>query len=543
MKEGILILDRMKKILIRCCLALPFFSQTVSAQLSIDGCIGDHMVLQRESPIPLQGKAAPHSTLQITFANVTHDLETDAEGNWQTRFPAMAAGGPYELSLHSGEEKLQFKDILLGDVWVCAGQSNMAYSLGAQPNLQQVLENADRPELRYLALRVSYADEPQNTKKQNQWISSTPETAKKMSGVAYHFAANLQTELGVPIGIIKASKGGTFIEGWMPEEAFAQNPILQQIPERWDWLSQNHAQIRSQQEARLAQWKPENEARFKAWADSREAGPFSPLKPPLPPGGKSLAIPAKIYNSAVHPATFHPVKGVVWYQGESNSDRGYFYRKLLKQHVQSWRNAWGQPALPFIVIQLPNYDHTRNPYGPQDGGPWAPVRESQAQILELPHTSLVVTLGLGQDEDVHPKDKSEVGRRAALSALDRVYEKEILGASPQVTEFEMAPVKVILTFSNTGEGLSTLDKQAPRGFELAGEDKVFHPATAKIIAPNQIQISSAEVPSPVALRHAWSSAPDFNVVNSAGLPFSTYRTDTWALPNQEQFLPFWWLEL
>ncbi|MDF3128304.1 sialate O-acetylesterase [Kiritimatiellaeota bacterium B1221] len=526
------------------CILLPFFCQFVHAQLSINGCVSDYMVLQRERTIPFRGKAKPQSQVQISFAGNTDVLDVDGDGNWQTEFPAMSAGGPYELTVSSLDEKLHFTDLLIGDVWVCAGQSNMQLSLGSQPDFNELLKDADQPHIRYLALPVFYADQPKNTKTDKKnWQKFSPELLKQMSGVAYHFAANLQPETGVPIGIVKASKGGSFIEGWIPEWMFEQTPELQGIPERWQWLKENEPQLKARQQARLDEWKADHESSFKAWVASDTPGPFMPPKPPLPPGAKHLGIPGKIYNGVIHPVTAHPVKGVVWYQGESNSDRGYFYRTLLQALVLSWRRAWDQADLPFVIVQLPNYDHTQNPYGPQDGGPWAPVRESQSKVQDLPDTSYVVTLGLGNNNDVHPRDKSEVGRRAAINALEHVYDQKILGTSPQVKEVEISKESLILHFRDAGDGLRTLDQKKPRGFQIAGEDQKFYPATADMIAPDQIRVSAPQVLKPVAVRHAWSSTADFNVVNSAGLPFSTYRTDSWPVPNQQQTQPFWWLEL
>ena len=478
-----------------------------AGELSLNRTFSDNMVLQRNQPVPVFGTAPAGTDVTVRLDGRTSRVTSGPDGAWRVDLPAMPAGGPYVLHVSAGGEEREFTNVLIGDVWVCAGQSNMNTPLRNQPDSHITLAEADRPEIRFFRSPTRGKASPQHDFGGNQqgWVVSSPDTAGAFSGVAYHFATRIQAEVNVPIGIIHAARGGSFIESWIPRPAIEAVPELKPILDQWEWLNANRTRRRG----------------------------F-----PSPAGKQAVST---LYNESIHPHIPRPIKGVVWYQGESNTDRGYQYRILLRVLVQSWREVWGQPELPFVVIQLPNYDTAVNPFGPQDGGPWEIVRESQATILEEPNTALAVTLGMGMDHSVHPPDKRGVATRAAQSALKLAYGRDILASAPRHVEHQVRGDAMLITFSHVGEGLISLGGDEITGFTIAGADKVFHPARAEIVDATTVRVFSGEVPSPRAVRHAWSGTPDFNLANSEGIPASTFRTDDWDVPTQNVAKPYEWL--
>ncbi|MCC5843174.1 MAG: hypothetical protein JJU05_02865 [Verrucomicrobia bacterium] len=514
-----------------------------AGDLSLNRTFSDNMVLQRNRPIPVFGTARAGTEVTVRLDDRTARVTCGPDGAWRVELPAMPAGGPYVLRISADGVEREFTNVLVGDVWVCAGQSNMNWPLRNQPEAEAELAGADRPEIRFFRSPTNGNTSPQDDFGEDHtgWEITSPETAGGFSGLAYHFATQIQADVKVPIGIIHAARGGSFIESWIPRAAVEATPELHPILEQWEWLNANRDRLRAEQRAKRNAWDREHGERFREWRTGRESGPFIPTQPSLPPYAGTRHDVSGLYNESIHPHTARPVKGVVWYQGESNTDRGYQYRLLLPVLVQSWREVWGQPELPFVVIQLPNYDPHLNTFGPQDGGPWEIVRESQAMILEVPNTALAVTLGMGLDHSVHPPDKRGPATRAAQSALKLAYGREIPASAPRYVEHLIEGNAIYLTFSDVGEGLVSLREGEITGFEIAGDDKVFHPARAGIVDAATVRVFSEEVSSPQAVRHAWSGTPDFDLANSAGIPASTFRTDDWEVPTQDKTMPFEWL--
>ena len=514
-----------------------------AGELSLNRTFSDNMVLQRNQSVPVFGTAPPRTEVTVQLDGRTARVTSGPEGAWRVELPAMAAGGPYQMRVSAGGDNLEYANVLVGDVWVCAGQSNMNWPLNRQPEVEATLAEADRPEIRFFRSPNRGNTVPQHDFDENHrgWEVCSPESAGAFSGLAYHFATRIQDEIKVPIGIIQAARGGSFLESWIPRPAIEAVPELKPILEQWEWLIANRNRLQAEQRAKRDAWEREHGERFREWRASRENGPFIPAQPSLPPHAGTRHDVSALYNEAIHPHITRPVKGVVWYQGESNTDRGYQYRALLRLFVESWRDVWKQPDLPFVVIQLPNYDPGVNPFGPQDGGPWEIVRESQSTILQLPNTALAVTLGMGMDQDVHPPDKRGVATRAAQNALKLVYGRDILASAPRYLDHKIEGDSILVTFSHVGEGLTSLSGGALVGFTIAGADKVFHPARAEIVDATTVRVSSRKVPFPRAVRHAWSGTPAFNLANSAGIPASTFRTDDWEVPTQHVTLPYEWL--
>ena len=513
-------------------------------KLVLPPCFGSNMVLQRGRDIPVRGVAVPDAEVEVAIGESSAKAVAGKDGNWKVTIPSQKAGGPLKVIVKSGDETVALENVMIGDVWLCAGQSNMNYSMGSLPHAEGKLKKANHPNIRLFKMSYRVVREPDNSfsPKQNGWSVCSPESAKWFSAVAYYFAENLGKKVDVPLGIVQSGKAGSFIDGWIPKSDIASDLELSVITRRWDWIEKNFDQLKRQQDEKQRLWKAKHGRRFDMWKKARVQGPFEPHSPWGPAGVNGPLYPGNLYNGMIHPLTGMPIKGVVWYQGESNSDRAYQYRFLLRKMVRSWRKAWGQD-MPFIIAQLPNYEADFNPYDYQDGGYWEVLRESQEKVLAEPGTAVVANLGLGLRSDVHPPNKSAVGERLALAAERLVYGIDVVGYYPMPESFKAEDGGMTVKFKNVGEGLVAVDGVKVRGFELAGEDKVFYPARAEVVGKDTVRVTCEKVSSPVAVRHAWDDDPRHNLFNSAGFPASTFRSDTWEVPTQKLTEPYWWLKL
>lgn len=486
--------------------------------LTLDPVFSSDMVLQQQMPIPIRGKADAGQSVQITVGPYSVSTLADDAGQLQATLPAMKAGGPYDLVVQSeSQEKITFKNILVGDVWLCAGQSNMEIGLAATENGAREIAKADYSNIRLL--RISRRSSPcPSTILSDQWQVCTPETIARgeaggFSAVAYYFGRELHQTLNIPIGLIQSAWGGTSIEPWIPVEGLLMAPSLE---------SQYPSLRKKQQHYE----QPEQQDQIKLWKTTflQALKKNEPL-PSFPISLKILAEPAGqaslIYNGMIHPLVHFPIRGIIWYQGESNmySGDGLAYSDKMKALIVSLRAQWKQPEMPFYYVQIAPFRYSPDPYA-------LPVFwQGQSRLLCLDNTGMAGTLDIGNLDDIHPVNKVDVGRRLARWALCRTYGRtEILCSGPVFHSMHIENDTIRVQFKFVGAGLKTKDGQSPNEFEIAGKDGVFAAAQAKIISPDTLLLWNEAVKNPVSARFAWRQDTQPNLTNEAGLcpiPFNT----------------------
>ncbi len=617
----------------------------------------DHMVLQRDMPISIWGWADPGERIEVALAGISAQAVTGADGHWEITLPVMPAGGPFNLTVR-GKTAITLRDVMIGEVWVASGQSNMTFALSGSQDAESELAQADNPNLRLFTVPGKIAVEPQKDTLPGSWQICTPEAAKSFSAVAFVFARNLQEKLQVPVGIIESAWPGTQAQEWTDSASLASSPILEPILDRWkatsaaiksfahegapihlefddfelipkqqnaepeilsnfddglaltetggDWsfnwtdvpnssldlvspgrggkgyairvagvldglsyprltaslkadsapadlsgYAAIHFWVRGSGSFQFQMLQPDiidtdNYGAGTMYASSewkpisielaklRQAGwgvyhPFSPGKltgftivglpalddPPRPPSG--------LYDGMIVPLERYRIRGVIWYQGESDTWEAYQYRTLLPAMIRGWRKAWNEPGFPFLIVQLPNQG-TSPEFAPSI---WAELREAQLLTLKsVPDTGLAVTIDVGEANNLHPPRKKEVGDRLALWALGTTYGEKMIYSGPIYEGMKIEGSEIRIRFSHTDSGLMAKGGGPLTAFTIAGEDRKFHHATARIDG-DTIVVSSPDVPSPVSVRYAWSDSPDCNLYNKEGLPASPFRTDDW----------------
>ncbi|MBB6428388.1 sialate O-acetylesterase [Algisphaera agarilytica] len=479
-------------------------TSAMSQSLRLPAVFADHMVLQRDKEVPIWGWAEPQQEVSLVFNGQTVTTRADAEGRWKAAFQSMPAGGPYELKVNSGNTDLKLVDVMVGEVWLCSGQSNMDMRLIKIWDDERIERDLQREGLRLFRVDRAIADEPQDDV-DARWAECEPSEARMFSAVAYFMGAELQRELGVTVGLIHTAYGGTPAEAWTPLSRLSANPELSPIPERW--------------EARIAKYK----ADLKAYESAVAAGDPQAKKPSEPP---ARYAPGGLFNAMVHPLIPYAVRGAVWYQGESNTWRAMQYEPLLGEMIHSWRDHWGQGSLPFGVVQLPNYEVP--PRVPPGVYSWAELREAQLHVSqELDEVGLAVTIDIGDPTDIHPVDKEPIGKRLARWALSEAYGNDLIHSGPIYTGYEIVDDKVYLEFENIGSGLEARGGGPIKGFVIAGSDRKFRWAKA-VVEGDRLVVSEAKVKTPLAVRYAWADNPYWaNLINAEGLPASPFRTDDW----------------
>lgn len=640
-------------------IALLLFSCSQNRDLQLPKLFGDYMVLQRDKPIKIWGWANPGETVSVEFAGQQQTATVSPDGEWAIEFPAKSSGGPFTLDVSTARQTLRFEDILIGEVWVCSGQSNMNMPLaswGRITNFEQEIREANYPEIRLFTVEKAMAATPQSDVQSDGWSSCSPETIAEFSAVAYFFGRNIFRETNVPVGLIHSSWGGTNVEAWMSESALtdvanlseditdvkkstpqADEKILQtykndlkfwyentlkndagfqndtafaqpgfddsgwktmHLPRLWDrvgyesfdgviwfrksitipkmpensgdWtlnldtiddfditfvngkkagehLKRNHPTRYSVP----ANWLHPGEntiavrvldvgSRGGIWGAADQLYFASPANDTIPLAGEwrfKIALdnaenpapkrpylhkrPTVLFNAMVAPLTKFPVRGVIWYQGESNISQAFSYRELFRNCIRDWRTKWDDPALPFYFAQIANfYQPDPQPFESK----WAELREAQQMALNLPNTGMAVTIDIGNPDDIHPKNKQEVGRRLALIALNKNYQQSVPFSGPLYRGNTVENGAIFIEF-DFADGLRA-NGDWLTGFAIAGSDKHFKPAKAAI-AGNRVKVWHPAIADPVAVRYGWASSPDCNLINNSNLPASPFRTDNW----------------
>ncbi len=659
------------------CRSVVDYSQLEASEtVRLPAFYADHMVFQRGEPIVVRGTATAGRKVSVSLNGQVRRAVVSADGSWRVELPAMKAGGPYQLAV-SGKETIMFTDILVGDVWICSGQSNMQWSVKRSDRAEQEIAAADHPTIRLFTVKLDRSPFEPKDDVSGQWHVCSPQSVPEFSGVGYFFGRELNRELNVPIGLVNSSWGGTMIEPWISRAGFQSSPDFQDIVAMQeqarkgqkqmdaksaflDWVEQVETFYQKQGQAALgwgapdlkdkAGWKtmalpgaweqsglaidgavwfrktvtlpeacagrdltlslgriddcdttyfngvkvgqtgPEVEAH---WASKRaytvpgslvktgenviavrvfdhfsSGGIFGPaqlmsvacggskqflagewqykveyamdyakvpMRPRVPEDSKSQQFPSTLYNAMIHPLVDFPVKGAIWYQGESNAGNPDAYRKLFPLLLQDWRRAWKNPDLVFLWAQLSAfYRHTPREPLPEDffktmkpeDPSWARLREAQLQTLAVPRTGMAVTIDVGNPIDIHPTNKQDVGKRLALAARKVAYNQDICFSGPVYEAMAIQGDSIRLSFKHVCKGL-VAKEGALKQFAIAGPDKEFHWAEARIEG-RSVVVRSDRVPQPVAVRYAWGKYPEgCNLFNSAGLPATPFRTDDW----------------
>lgn len=484
---------------------------------------GSHMVLQQQKPLVIWGWAQPNEKVKVKLNGANGETTANERGEWKVTLPAMPAGGPYELSV-SGSNTVSFDDVMLGEVWLCSGQSNMEMGIGAVQDGKEEIAKANYPGLRLLKVAKSWTPEPQ-ADIGGQWKPCTPQTVAEggwngFSAAAYFFGRELHQRLGVTVGLIDSTWGGTRIESWTPPEGFASVPALEKEYERvqlGDPRTEAHHRRLEQALAATEQWA----------AAARKALGENALVPAMPQYPSELLPPhdlqnaTALYNGMIHPLCPFALRGAIWYQGESNSGEGKLYTERMKALVGGWRQIWGEGEFPFFFVQIAPYNYGGN--GERIGEFW----EAQALAAEqIPNTGMAVITDIGNLKDIHPRNKQEVGRRLALLALNRTYgKKDVVCSGPVFKEMKAEGDKLRLTFDNA-QGLASRDGQPLSWFEIIDADEGGFVKAEARVENGAVVLSSPEVKHPVAMRFAWDMLAEPNLVNGAGLPASAFRAGT-----------------
>ena len=634
-------------------LLLLLLAGSLTAQVNVPTYFSNNMVLQKGMAIPVWGWATPGEKVTVTIDQSSMSATADKEGKWNVKLPAMNYGGPYQLTIQ-GKTNLSFENVMIGEVWVCSGQSNMEFQLITSKNGEAEVAASNYPNIRLFTVKKTISHQQQEKLQDGEWSQCSPATSSNFSAVGYFFGRELHQKLNVAIGLINSSWGGTIAETWTSEQTIGQNPdftnqlaqlkkinlddyaksveneVKQRVGETstidkgmkngqalWAAPAYNDAAWKTMElpgyiesnglqgvdgivwfrkeitlsadEAKqkstlyLAKINDSDSTyingvligstRLQAEKSRVYSIDASLLKPGkniitvriediggmggvygnpatlyLQSGDHNISLvgswkykvgivkfnavlspnsyPTLLYNAMIHPLVPFAIKGAIWYQGESNVERAKQYRRVFPDLIKDWRAHWNQGDFPFLFVQLANFKK-------QDSIPvesdWAELREAQTMTLALPNTGMAVTTDVGEALDIHPKNKQTVGLRLALAGLKVAYQKDIVYTGPVYQSMNVEGNKVTLTFDQIGSGIKIKDKYGYlKGFAIAGEDHQFHWATGKITGVNTLQISSSEVQYPVAVRYAWSNNPeDANLYNSADLPASSFRTDSW----------------
>lgn len=635
-------------------LSLLLVSSLAGAQVRLARLFSDHVVLQRQQPLPVWGWAKPGETVTVRLAGQQQTAKADAAGQWRVRFNPLEAGGPHTLAVSARSGKAGAADVLIGDVWLCSGQSNMEWPVKQADHYATEKATANYPRIRHFRVDHQLALTPQTDLTAGEWVVCAPQTVGEFTAVGYYFAQAVARQVDVPIGLLHTSWGGSQAEGWISKEAMLTDPELRAYAEH---LPTSWAQADSLVDQKLRRQllgadnltpTPADEARyrdpaydFSGWRKADPMGQWDwkdmkgfrgqgymarlieipaelvgvettlslaqndspnqiyingrPVASGVLTGNRRLTLPpntwqagtnrllirmgnmqnpawfglglmgsandlavdgngqhialggdwflrpafaephtytrfmnnvgVSIYNAMIAPLLPFGIRGALWYQGETNAGRAYQYRQTFPLLINDWRKRWGH-TFPFYFVQLSSYGANQSS---NQGSNWAELREAQTMTLQLPQTGMAVTTDVGNPADIHPTDKKTVGQRLAAVALKQTYGLAQPAGSPLYQAMRLEGSKALLTFTNTEGGLTTRGRYPYlTGFEIAGDDKVFHYAEAHIRPDNTVEVLHPAVTKPVAVRYGWADAPvDANLFNKAGFPASPFRTDTW----------------
>ncbi|HUD49241.1 MAG TPA: sialate O-acetylesterase [Candidatus Baltobacteraceae bacterium] len=493
------------------------------AEVRLPEVFGSHMVLQQEMPLVIWGWAQPNETVTVTLDSATGQAQANDRGEWKVVLLAMKAGGPFVLKV-TGSSSVEFDDVMIGEVWLCSGQSNMEMGVGMARDAQKEIAEADHPGIRLLLVTRKWAPVPQ-TNIAGEWKVCTPKTIAEggwsgFSAAAYYFGRELNQKLGVAIGLIDSSWGGTRIEPWTPPEGYAATPSLAKeydLEQLTDPSTARHQERMKQTLDETEQWVA---SARQAMADHAVV-PAMPVFPAelLPP--HDVQNPTALYNGMIYPLCPFAMRGAIWYQGESNLGEGMHYTERMKALIAGWREIWHEGDFPFYFVQIAPYNYGNNPETEPEF--W----EAQAAAQSVPDTGMAVINNIGNLADIHPKDKQDVGHRLALLALAKTYgQGNVVCSGPTFNSLKIEDDKLRVSFDNAGGGLASRDGKPVDWFEVIDADEGgFVKADAQIDG-SSVLLSASDVKHPVAMRFAWSMLAEPNLMNSDGLPTGAFRAGT-----------------
>jgi len=485
------------------CFAIACFAAwPACAELKLPAIFGDNMVVQAGAPVHVWGQAEPHDEIQIALSTSHGEADwtsvtADEDGKWTAKLPAVElqkgpAESDWSLAVKCEHDSKSFKNILIGDVWLCSGQSNMEWPVARANNPEQEIAAADYPKLRLFTVEKNTSGEPLDDVK-GSWVECSPETVAQFSAVGYFFGRQLHQDLGRPIGLIDSTWGGTPSEAWTSPEAVAGEPAFGSVVRYWDQLAAKYEKQR---------------------AAGEEPKPL-----------RNQSRPSHLYNAMIHPLIPFSIKGAIWYQGEANAKRAYNYRTIFPTMIADWREQWDQGDFPFLFVQLANFMKRKD--APGDSA-WAELREAQTMTLDkLPNTGMATIIDIGEADDIHPRNKQDVGKRLALAAKKIAYGQDVVHSGPTYRSFKADGERAEVTFENAGSGLEAKGQKLV-GFEVAQGDGPFVFAEAEVLDSETVVVEAPEnsgVEQIDAIRYAWADNPAATLYNREGLPAVPFRTD------------------
>jgi sialate O-acetylesterase len=540
-----------KGLLFSCCLLIVLLQCNVLfAAIRLPAIIGDNMVLQEGMNLPVWGQAEPGEKIEIIFMGKKYKTGADSVGKWLTHIGSYEAGGPYTMVIRGKHDQVSLKNILIGDVWVASGQSNMEFGIQTEVHAADAIANAKDTEIHFFFVPFASSLQPQEDigpvppgSANGKWVVCSPEMLSDpkwawhgFSALGYYFAQQIRATTGKPIGMIGCYKGATPAQAWISIEGLQQSPAFAKYTERHRSLIANYPEAKAAYPAQDSAY----EKALNGWNDRVAQAKPSPSqlstpkpKAPMPPDG-GFGAPANLYNAMITPIIKYGIKGVIWYQGESNGDRlpdAIEYKDLFPRLIEDWRKNWKEGDFPFLFVQLPNF---RKPAISPSEGIWPWVREAQWKTLSLPNTGMCVISDVGDEANIHPVNKLVPGTRLALAAEHLAYKKDTVYSGPVFRSMKKERATIRLFFDHIDLGLTAKDSLGYggvlKGFGIAGADKVFVWAKA-IIDGNSVVVSCDEVGDPQAVRYNWADNPPGNLYNKDGLPASPFRTDDWPAEN------------
>ncbi len=502
-------------------LGLLALATSVGAAVKLPALFSDHAVFQADQALPVWGWADAGEDVVVSLGDQTAKTTAEASGQWRVRLKPLSAGGPYTMTV-TGTNQVEVKNILIGEVWLCGGQSNMQWTVSNSNDAETEIAAATYPMIRLFKVKVEGADTPQEDVI-GEWVACSPETIPGFSAVGYYFGRHLRTELDRPIGLIQSCLGGTNASSWVTRDVLSDNPAFHNFLDNFQKTVEAFPKRQADYEAKLAAWEA---ARDQA---RKDGAAFTQRAPQPPMGPTHVKRPNALYNAMIAPLVSYAIQGVIWYQGEANAgtpESARQYASLFPALIRNWREQWGQGDFPFLFVQLAAWDVAK-------GDGWPLLREAQSQTLALKNTGQAVAIDVGHPTDIHPKDKQTVGYRLALAALNIAYGRDGVYSGPVYVGRRVDGDRMDLLFDHAGSGLM-VKGDALKGFTICGPDRVFHPAQATIVAPGRVEVYSPKALQPEAVRYGWAPYPECNLYNKEGLPASPFRTDRYPIEGDVQ---------
>ena len=526
-----MIRNRMK--LLVTLVSILLFSSVTKADVWMPSMFSDNMVLQQKKELSFWGTADPAEKISVTIGDNQSETTTNSNGKWQLKMPAMKATTTPLTIVVSGNNKLQFKNVLVGEVWICSGQSNMDMTVAQEDrywcgvyNEAQEVASANYPHIRVFDVDFTPNNKPQ-TDVTGIWEICSPATVGHFSAPAYFFARELYETYKIPVGLITTAFGASTAEAWISEKALKKRPNLKPILDAYtkkvDAFNADSAQSMPNYREALSKWKGNLAEAAAASGDvsATKKKKRKPRAPRHPDPSRDQHNPYVLYNGMVHALVPYSMQGAIWYQGESNGPTRNLYSEIMETLITDWRSAWQLGEFPFIYVQLAN--HKALITAPVKEDQMVTIRNEQLKNLSVPNTAMVVAIDNARADDynnIHPKDKQQIGARLAVAAKAIVYNEKIEYMGPIFNKMKVKGNTATISFTHTGSGL-TAKSDTVKGFALCGSDKIWHHANARIKG-NKVMLSNSHVEAPIAVRYGWAKNPNCNLYNKEGLPASPF---------------------